>query len=708
MKEVNTVGFRLGITLFWNFAPVFPFEQFFIFLYYWFTGFFYAKRIYLAKWEVFRDVTAKLVVKLFVIFRRRYAHLSYVRLFKRRKKRKNRIRRTRAIERQFFIHLRQARIVSVFNFQKSLSFLSFLAATRSLCIRKAMLRRLFFRRRLVLLSDGWSNFMRRKILRLRRRTFPRRRLRLRRRMLKHMRVFLYFSLLTKYISNKRRLFRHYRRHRILNLRKSSARLTFIKRRMKFFRRYLFFNKLNDFVLVHRFYSSRKKSVAKRRFIRFSRRLPALPLLKPKIKFKRAFAIRRLRRSAKSFFLAYPSKLKLSKLSRGRGRYRRFYFRLRLRKAKKRRRFVLFSREFLLQIRCKISRVLYIRRFHKKFLNYARLQARSRFENRGAYGLLRRRHLFFRRSFSLIRSIDQHLALVNARKRFRPRYFWRKRRRLVLFNRKSLKAGFSGRLSFSRSYRVLSPFRFGFFSLNPGISRVLNRLLKKFFIHPRFFKRTPFMRVLRFWFWRIRFMRFWSFLKSFLFFFSREVVDLIVYNLFDLHRSTFYNYIRVIIRALRRRSGSTRGKPQPPIPLDPEIFYSACLNVNNAMMGKILRLRGFKDFCWVMAASAFYKETFIVRQWLRYYVELSKKHNLYVKHRRIFYMIANAYLSLQENASFIRGFRILVRGKIGGSTRSRVWSFGRSLPLQQLRFQSHYGMYHIRTFSGILGFHFWLF
>lgn len=120
------------------------------------------------------------------------------------------------------------------------------------------------------------------------------------------------------------------------------------------------------------------------------------------------------------------------------------------------------------------------------------------------------------------------------------------------------------------------------------------------------------------------------------------------------------------------------------------------------------IQGFRDFLYVVVLAGKYKESFLLRQWLKYFFEPVRKHALNVSHNRLLKFIAASLTDLQSVAGFLRGFRFEVRGKINGSLRTRTRFYGAPVTRQTLDIVTHYNQYSVKTFTGVLSFRFWLF
>lgn len=120
------------------------------------------------------------------------------------------------------------------------------------------------------------------------------------------------------------------------------------------------------------------------------------------------------------------------------------------------------------------------------------------------------------------------------------------------------------------------------------------------------------------------------------------------------------------------------------------------------------INGFFDFCFLAVLYVFTKNAQGLRQWLAYFFEPLSPHSLHMSQKKFLILIATSLMNLQTASGIFSAYRFEVKGKVDGSLRTRRLSYGVDSRQHTVSQELAYVQYDIRTYTGILGFRFWLF
>ncbi len=124
--------------------------------------------------------------------------------------------------------------------------------------------------------------------------------------------------------------------------------------------------------------------------------------------------------------------------------------------------------------------------------------------------------------------------------------------------------------------------------------------------------------------------------------------------------------------------------------------------------KYRSINGFFDFCFLAVLYVFTKNAQGLRQWLAYFFEPLSPHSLHMSQKKFLILIATSLMNLQTASGIFSAYRFEVKGKVDGSLRTRRLSYGVDSRQHTVSQELAYVQYDIRTYTGILGFRFWLF
>jgi hypothetical protein len=121
--------------------------------------------------------------------------------------------------------------------------------------------------------------------------------------------------------------------------------------------------------------------------------------------------------------------------------------------------------------------------------------------------------------------------------------------------------------------------------------------------------------------------------------------------------------------------------------------------------KLIATRFVSDLVFL---AAIFSNTYVATQWLYFSLSRVKKHHVSLSHRIYLNFFVKALENLVYFTGVLRGFYLTVRGKIGGSSRTKQQKFlgGLVYSPQKLALAFSYTLKHVPTFAGVLGLRLW--
>lgn len=288
-------------------------------------------------------------------------------------------------------------------------------------------------------------------------------------------------------------------------------------------------------------------------------------------------------------------------------------------------------------------------------------------------------------------------------------FWL-RRRVRLVSMRAKPKGYSrrfGRLFYNYVRRLLRPralpyllTRYAIRSLTFAVGRGLSYVGFYRSLHLRVKGR-----LLLYMLWRVRLLRFFSLLQILLSRLSNRYVTIVLNNVLAVSGrgpsfADFFSSLNV--------SGWALGARKVPLLNSIKGVLVNYLIILRNDLSRFRVIRGFQDFLCVILLGVLCRQTFVFRQWLHYYFEPLRKHDINVDQNRLLNFFSAGLGGVISLTGYVNAFRLEVKGKINDSLRTRRRVYGSMVRKQDLAFTSVYGQYSIRTFTGVFSFRIWLF